>query len=171
MDTSTIPEPDDVTHVARAHRLRQAFFVALTLFLLAAALGAFGVRSRTVSASGGGYTLSVTYGNVSRPGLATPWSVEIIKPGGFDGPVTVALASKFFDAFDENGFEPDAVSSTSDGEWTVLEFDPPEGDTLALSFDAGVEPAVQFKRVRGGSRILEDGKPVVEVTYSMWVVP
>jgi hypothetical protein len=171
VDTSTLPADEEIQHSERAHLVRWAFLVLLTAFLVAGAFNAFGVRSGTASASGGGYELEVTYAKVSRPGLATPWSFELRRAGGFDGPVRVAWLSSFFDVFDENGLDPEPTSSIGDGDWTVLEFEPPDGDTLAVSFDARVEPASQLQRVKGAARVLEDDGPVAEVRFTMWVMP
>ena len=158
-------------HTERSHFMRRGFLVLLTAFLVAGAFNAFGVRSGTASAAGDGYELEVTYAKASRPGLATPWAFELRKTGGFDGPVRVAWLSSFFDVFDENGLDPDPTSSIGDGDWTVLEFEPPDGDTLSVSFDARVEPAAQLQRVRGAVRVLEEERVVVEVDFKMWIAP
>src|SRR5687768_16956034 len=97
------------------------------------ALGLYGLRTRTVTAAGGGYELSVTYGAVSRPGLATPWSFEARRAGGFPDGLTVAVTSSYFDAFDENGLGPAPVEETTDGELTIWRFSPTRSETLEVS--------------------------------------
>ena len=127
----------------------ELFFGGLALFLLLGLLNVYGVRTREKTVTGSGYELTLTYTSVTRPGLATPWSVEVRHPGGFDsGLVTVAATSSYFDAFDENGLDPDPARSTSDGERTIWQFEPPTGDTLTVSFDARIEPGVQLTRSR-----------------------
>ena len=146
--------------------------VVLSLFLLAGVLGMLGVREATVRASGGGYELEVRYPRVTRPGLAVPWSVTIRHPGGFDGPVTVSTTSAYFDLFDENAFEPEPESSTTDGERVTWEFEPPDqGDTMEISLDTRTGPNVQWSGQGATTAILEEGQPVAQVEYRTVVLP
>ena len=144
--------------------------VALFAFLALGLSGQLGVKSRSTTAEGGGYTLTVTYGQVSRAGLATPWSFEIHRPGGFEGPITVSTKSSYLAMFDENGLDPEPSESTATPEAVIWQFEPPDGDTLAVSFDARIEPAAQWGRP-GETSVLEDGKPVVTAKYKTWVMP
>ncbi len=171
--TPTEPAPTDVTRQTRARTLRRIFVAALALFLVGGALDLYGVRTRTRSATGGGYELSVTYATISRPGLATPFSFEIRRPGGFPDGLTVAALSSYFDAFDENGFSPTAETETDDGERTIWQFPPSSADTMNVSFDARIEPGVQLTTAKGRLEILAapDGPPVVAVTFSTFVMP
>jgi hypothetical protein len=132
--------------------------------------GVLGVRTGHVSDSGGGYELKVTYARVTRPGLATPWSVEIRHPGGFDGPITVRTTSAYFDLFDENSLDPEPTKTLSDGENSIWEFEPPEGDTMEITFDARLEPGVQVGGTATTS-VLVDGRRVASVTYRTRVFP
>ncbi len=145
------------------------------LFLLLGALGFYGVRTRTISAAAGGYELSVRYASVSRPGLATPWSLEVRRPGGFPDGVTLAVMSSYFDAFDENGLDPAPVAEPSDGERTFWPFGPSAGDTISVSFDARIEPGVQVTRVKGRAEVLAGpgpaASPLVTVDFGTWVLP
>jgi hypothetical protein len=112
----------------------------------------------------------VTYGQVSRGGLATPWSFEVHRPGGFDGPITVATKTSFLDMFDENGFDPEPSSMTATPDEVIWEFEPPEGDTLGVSLDARIEPGVHWAR-EGETSVLVDGRKVVTARYKTWVMP
>lgn len=149
--------------------------VTLGLFLLLGALGVYGVRTRTISAAGGGYEVSVRYASVSRPGLATPWSLEVRRPGGFPDGLTVAVRSAYFDAFDENGLGPAPVAETSDGERTFWTFGPSAADTISVSFDARIEPGVQVTRVKGRVEVLAGpgaaAATVAAVAFGTWVLP
>ncbi len=170
--TSTDPGQPPLERIRRARMLRRIFFTALCGLLLLGLLGVFGPRTSEVSAQGGPYELTVTYANVSRPGLASVWSVEIRRQGGFDGPVTLATTSDYFDIFDENGLDPDPSTATTDGKRTIWKFEPPdEGDTLVVSFDARIEPGVQGKSAKGTTSVLEAGQPVVSVDYRTMVTP
>ena len=146
---------------------------ALGIFLALGALGFYGVRTRTTTASGGGYELSVRYASVSRPGLATPWSFEVTRPGGFPDGLTVAVTSSYFDAFDENGLGPAPVEESTDGELTIWRFGPSAGDTLSVSFDARIEPGVQLTTVKGRLEVLAGatGPTAVGVDFSTFVMP
>jgi hypothetical protein len=150
--------------------VRRVGIGVLALFLGLGAINVFGVRSDRVSASGGGFDLTVTYAAMSRPGLATPWEVEVRNQGGFDGPVTIATTGEYLDMFDENGLDPDPSSSTATADLVIWEFEPPDGETLTVSFDARLEPAVQVGRT-GETSVLVDGKSVVRVGYTTRVMP
>lgn len=171
-DTSTLLRSHTNGAVRRSQLLRRLFFVALTLFLLAGTLNAFGVRSATTTASGGGYTLEVTYAEVSRAGLATPWSAVVTRAGGFGDTLVMAINASYFDHFDENGFDPDPSSSTVDGEWLIWEFDAPDGDTFTVGFDARLEPGVQFTSIKGITQVRgPDGDAIVEARYRTFAMP
>lgn len=166
----TAPEEPDLLRSSRARTLRRLFMALLLAFLAVGATGLLGVRSRTTTVQDGGYQLTVTYGQVTRPGLATPWSLEIHHPGGFDGPITVSTDTKYLDLFDENGFDPQPSKSTATPDMVMWEFEPPDGDTLGVSLDARVEPGAQWGRV-GETSVLVDGQPVVTAKYRTWVLP
>ena len=166
----TAPEEPDLLHSRRARAVRRLFMTLLFVVLGLGLSGVLGVRTDTTTAQGGGYELTVTYGRVTRAGLATPWSLEIRHPGGFDGPVTVSTSTKYLDMFDENGFEPQPSRTTADAETVFWEFEPPEGDTLGVSLDARLEPGVHWGR-EGETSVLVDGEPVVTARYKTWVLP
>jgi len=170
---STLPDPPQIRTVRRGRFGRRLFTIALVVFLGLGLLGLYGIRTGEVSASGGGYQLTVTYTKIIRPGLAGPWSVEIRHPGGFgDAPVTVAVTSSYFDAFDENGLDPDPAQSVSDGSRSIWKFDPPPGDVMAVSFDARIEPGVQLTRLKGEVAVLDEaGSDVVTARFRTLVMP
>lgn len=175
MDLSTAPEPTDHARLRRSRNLRWLFFLVLTAFLVAGVLGLYGVRHGEATASGGGYELTVRHPTVTRPGLASVWSVEISTTDGapFDGPITIATTDAYFDLFDENGLDPDPTSAKSDGENLVWEFEPADGaSTIAIGFDARIEPGVQLATKRATTSVLdEQGVPVVTVSYTTRVLP
>jgi sulfur carrier protein ThiS len=166
----TAPEQPNLLQSRRARIARRAFMVVLFAFLAVGLTGRLGVHTRTATAQGGGYEMTMTYGQVSRAGLATPWSLEIHHPGGFDGPVTVATNSTYLDLLDENGFDPQPSKATATGDEVIWEFDPPDGDTLGISLDGRIEPGAQWGRT-GVTSVLVDGHPVVTVKYKTWVMP
>lgn len=165
--------PDRAASLADSRRHRMARRVGLSLLVAVLLLGAanlLGVRPASVSASGGGFGLTVTYAAVSRPGLSTPWAVEVRRPGGFDGPVTIATTGEYFHLFDENGLDPDPDAATATPDLLVWEFQPPDGDVLEVTFDARLEPASHLGRSAETS-ILVNGAPVVSVRYTTVVMP
>jgi hypothetical protein len=166
----TAPEEPDLLRSRRSRAVRRLFLTLLAALVAIGASGRLGVYSRMTTASGAGYELTVTYAQVTRPGLASPWSLEIRRPGGFDGPVTVTTNAKYLDLFDENGFDPQPSKSTATPDMVIWEFEPPEGDTLGVSLDARIEPGAQWGRT-GESSVLVDGQPVVTVKYKTWVMP
>ncbi len=174
MNLSTDPEPAELGHLRRSRVLRRVFFVGVTAFLLLGAFGVFGVRHGEVSSSGGGYELVVRYPTITRPGLASVWSVEVRRTDGapFDGPIELATTADYFDLFDENGLDPDPAAAMSDGENLVWEFEPAEGATvISIGFDARSEPGEQLTGISGTTTILDDGVPATSVTYRTRVMP
>jgi hypothetical protein len=143
----------------------------LVLFVLAGAAGLFGTRTGEASASGGGYTVSVTHPTVSRPGHAIRYEVAVTRPGGFDGPIKMRFSSQYFDLFDENSFGPAAESETTTGAYTIYAFAPPPGETFVVSSDTRIEPARQ-RGERGEVSVLDDrGVPVVTARYRTRILP
>lgn len=178
MTSTSVPtDPDDAPSLQRVRRVRLArrlFVVCLTAFLVAGLLSVFGVKSRKVTATGGGYELTVEYASAARPGLAIPWSIEVKREGGFPRRenVVISTTAGYFDLFDENSLDPDPASATSEGENIVWEFERPRGDTLTVDFDARVGPSVQsLWPPEAVTAVLVDGDPVVEVRYRTRVWP
>jgi hypothetical protein len=167
---STIPAQPPIERLRRGRLLRGAFNGLLAIVLLTALTGLLGVRTSEVSASAQGYEVTVTYASMTRPGLATPFAVEVVRPAGFTEAVTVAASSDFLDAFDENGLDPDPAVSRSDGDFVYWTLEPPPGDTLDVSFDARLEPAVQWKR-EGTVRLIRESRTLLEIDFTMWVMP
>jgi hypothetical protein len=172
-DVRVIPTaPDEPNFLAsrRARVARRLFMTVVCAVVAVGLTGRLGVHTGQTTAQGAGYELTVTYGQTSRAGLATPWSLEIHHPGGFDGPVTVSTNSRYLDLFDENGFDPEPSSATATSDDVIWTFDAPDGDTLEVSLDGRVEPGAQWGR-EGRTSVLVDGKPVVTAKYRTWVLP
>ncbi|MFN2615168.1 MAG: hypothetical protein ABR552_10190 [Actinomycetota bacterium] len=139
--------PDDPLDALRARRsrtLRRIGVAALFVIVGLAMSGVLGQRTSTVTASGGGYQLTVTYPSVVRPGLDVRWEVRVTKPGGFGPKLTLVFDRHYFDDFDLNSFRPDPDSSTSNGDQIIYSWDSPPGDTFQFSLDALVENGEHF---------------------------
>jgi hypothetical protein len=143
---------------------------ALVGVLVLAVANLLGMRTESVTATGGGYRLSVTYGSISRPGLATPWGIEVHHPGGFDGPITIATTRRYLMLFDHNVFYPDPASVTATRDQLIFEFDPPPGDVFRVTMDGRIEPTEHVAQSAETS-VLVDDAPVVTVSYTTRVVP
>ena len=104
----------------------------------------------------GDVQLVVRYATVSRPALATPLEIEITQAGGFGGQqVEVAISTDYLLLFDLNGILPAPAEETADAETLHWTFDPPDGDTLRIVYEARVEPAAQAGR-SGRVAVLDD---------------
>lgn len=134
------------------------------------ATSVYGVRTAHRTASAEGRTLDVHYPSVARPGLAAPLLIEVTSAGGFDGPVTIAVDRSYLRLWDENGVSPAPSGETIRGEWVDWEFDPPDGDLLAVTLDARIEAGVQASR-DGAVGLVVDGDTVADVSFTTRVMP
>jgi hypothetical protein len=161
----------------RSAMWRRAFALLLAGFLVLAVLNVFGVRTGSVSArgsaSGAELVLTVDYAEVSRPGLATPWSVtvEAVEGGVLPPSITLDTRSSYLAQFDENGLDPEPTETSQDDEWSSWTFEPPAGATVfTVSFDARLEPGIRWGE-RGVTRLLVDDRLVIAVDYRTWIWP
>ena len=166
----TSPLPTGLNRLRRARAGRRAILAVLVAILVLAAVNALGVRVGAVTAAGGGYRIAVTYAEVSRPGLATPWAVQVTRAGGFDGPIRIATSRSYLHLFDYNVIHPQPSAETGTPELVIWEFDPPPGGTFRASFDGRLEPTEHLSQPASTS-VLEGDVPVVTVHYTTRVVP
>ena len=174
--TSTLPSGPSTLRKRRVgYAITTAFLSTVVLLAAVDSLGStaiLGVDSRTIDAEGAdGLELSVTYGVVSRPALATPFDIEVSQPGGFDGPVRIAVDQEYLRMWDENGLVPGPSAETVMGPWVVWEFDPPVGTTLLVSYDARIEPAAQEGRSGAVAVLGEDDETLARVDFTTRVWP
>jgi hypothetical protein len=163
--------PDIPLERLRRYRAgRRVVVAALVGVLVLAVANVLGIRTESATDSGGGYRLAVTYGSVSRPGLATPWAVEVRHPGGFGGPIRIATTRRYLMLFDHNVFYPDPSKVTATRDDVILEFDPPPGDTFRVTMDGRIEPAEHVSQ-SARTALLVDGAAVASVNYTTKVVP
>lgn len=136
------------------------------------AVDVYGVDTGHARGTGGGFELDVRYATVSRPALATPFEITVRRPGGFDGPVILAVASDYLSMWDENGLDPQPSSETSTRDTLIWEIEPPdEGDVLVVDLDARIEPAVQRGKAGRVSVLDDEGAEVVAVEFSTRILP
>jgi hypothetical protein len=168
----TAPESNSRRALARERYGRWAFTGVLGAFLALSLAGVFGVRSATSTASGGQYELRVSYATVTRPGVATPFEISVRRLDGaaITDPVTIAVSSDYLAMFDDNGLDPGPASETATADDVLWEFEPPGTDTLVVTLDARVEPAVQWGR-DGVVRIVDAEGDGAEARIRTWVTP
>lgn len=149
---------------------RRGFLALLLAFVLAGMGGLLGVRTSTAETSASGYDLSLRYASTARAGLDVPWQVTLTHPRGFAHDVTLAITGDYFDIYETQGFAPEPSDSTRGPDALYLTFAAPPGDTLVVSYDAYIQPSAQLGR-EGTLSVLEDGAPVVSVSFSTRLLP
>jgi hypothetical protein len=166
----TVPGPVlGIDEERRGRALRRVALGALTLFVLAGLSGLLGVRTRTARASSGPLDVALEHAVVARPALAVPYRLTIHSADGFDQPIEVRITSRYLEAFDENGAQPEPDGATTDEDETVWEFDPPEGTTFVVWLDTRIEPGAQW-RVPGRTTVAS-GDRAITIEHPMWGLP
>ena len=168
---ATLPEARDESSVRRARSARRVGIVVLALIVAAGLSGFLGIRSATVTAGGSGYELEVTHAQVTRAGIAVPFHARVTHPGGFDGPLTLAISEGLLERFDFQNFYPNPAKETASGEYVYYEFDPPPGDVFELNLDARTAPDQNGSTTVYRTALIVDDAPVAEVSFRVWVVP
>jgi hypothetical protein len=140
------------------------------VLLLLGLLNVLGPRYTTATRHVDGATVTLEYPEVMRPGLASRWILEVVRPGGFDGKIDVATDERWFEGFDYNNLFPEATSEQSRAGKVVFTFDPPPGDTFRVEVDLMATPTWTFARdatttVSGG------GLAPVSVSYRTLFLP
>ena len=167
---TTIPDTPTTSQLKRGRLLRRLFFLLLAAFLALGVAGRLGVRTASTSGSAEGYTVTVTYASMTRPGLASNFGIQIERVGGIKDSLTLAVSTDYLDMFDENGLEPDPAVSRAGPDFVYWTFDTPPDDILEVSFDARIEPGVQWGR-RGVVKLIRESDTVLEVGFKTWVMP
>lgn len=169
---STLPSNDRGIN-GREYVLRLVSVGFIAALVIAGVTGILGVRTASAIGSGSGYQIQVTHAVITRPGLATPFHVTV---GTLDGSplparVTVRIDANYLEMFDENGLDPKPSASYQADSWTWWTFEIPSGrDHLEVSFDARLEPGVQW--AREGSVAIVDGDDELAVAHlHTWVIP
>jgi hypothetical protein len=168
--TGTAPERLTEGRLSRQRAWRRALLTVLALFVLAGVLSVLGSRTDVVSATASGVTLTVTYPSITRPGLPIRWEIEVVRPGGFDGPIEIHTTFDYLHLFDISNLEPDATSSTGSASDVVYTFDPPAGDDFRVSMDGNTEPGFH-ELPHATTSVVSNGTPLVSVSYTTVVVP
>ena len=160
----------DSSQNAKGRLTRRITIGVLSVIVVLGAIGVFGVKSATARSSAGGYELTVTHARISRAGLDTPWSVTVRHPGGFDGDITLATTTEYFDMFETQGWTPEPSGETTGTGVTYQNFAAPPGDTLRVVYDAYIQPGSQ-RGHRAITRLIIGGELITSVAYRTWLVP
>jgi hypothetical protein len=168
--SSTEPAYVPLRHQRRSRGIRRAAVAVLTAIIGLGLVGLLGPRVQKVSTTSGSLRVSVTYASVTRPGLATTWTVEVRRPGGFDAKVAVATTAEYFEGFDFNALYPEPSATFNDGDLVVFEFDPPTGDVLRVRFDGRATPTWTLWRA-ATTRVTSPGLPSASVSYRTVFLP
>jgi hypothetical protein len=171
-EISTIPSEDSGTYGWES-AVRYGSLAVILLLVLAGLTGFLGVRTTSATASGDGLSLTVDHASITRPGLATPFSLVVESTDGSPLPpsLTTRVDSAYLAMFDENGLDPEPTSSFQSEEWTWWEFEVPDGAAvLEVSFDARLEPAVQSGR-SATAAVEVNGTEATAVDFTTWVLP
>ena len=150
---------------------RRIYVAALTIFVLLGLLDVFGSRTGVATADGGGYRMTLDYPAQTRSGLPIEWRLVVSHPGGFDGPVRIAITLDYFNSFDFNNVSPTPEATTNDGGLLIWSFPKPIGDTLQVLMDARTQPGLRSGPSATTAVVAEDGTPIVAVRYTTGVMP
>jgi len=168
---ATLPGARGEASVRRARTARRAGLILLGLIVAAGLSGLLGIRSATVSAQADGYELRVTHPQVTRAGIAIPFHVRVTRPGGFDGPLMLAISEGLLERFDFQNFYPNPSAETASPDYVYYEFDPPPGDVFELNLDARTAPDQNGSTTVYRTALIVDDAPVTDVSFRVWVVP
>jgi hypothetical protein len=168
----TVPDDPAPAWQRFERALRGVAVVVVAGIVAAALLGWFGLRLGTATAGDGNLEVAVRYAEISRPGLATPFTVKITTRDGTALPdeVEVAIPTDYLAMFDENGLDPEPTTSDADADTTFMTFEPTRGQSvLAIDFDARLEPDVH--RGKSASVTVRAGGDRTTVDFRTRVAP
>lgn len=169
--TPTAPVRVTYRTQARNRLARRLYLAVVGAFLLLGLLNVFGSKTGTVSATANGYTLRVTFPEATRSSLPVLWRLTVTHPGGFAGPVRIAMPEAYFNLFDFNNFYPTPSGTLNEGGTLVMAFDPPAGDTLTVLLDARTQAGLRTGMATTTAVLDRSNRPLVSVRYSTRVVP
>ena len=158
--------------------LRWFTIAVVAAIVLLAVTGVTGVTTATATAANGQIEVAIRHASVTRPGLATPFSVTVEPAAGepFPTTLTIRIPSEFLAMFDENGLHPTPDSESSDGTYRTWTFETPATtQRFTVEYDARLQPNTQ----RGGEAVaivggsFADGTELttVRVSFDMSVLP
>jgi hypothetical protein len=149
---------------------RRVLAVLLWVFVAAAAVGVFGVRSMSVSAASAAVHAQIRAPKVTRPGEPANWSLQLRRAGGFPGPIVVSTNDSYLSIFDLNDLSPNPTNTEIRSDTVAWTFDRPEGDDFTVQLDGNVDTNTHLGRHRGTTTV-QVGDTTVTVHYTTWTAP
>ena len=174
VDIDTVPHHDSGTGRS-GELIRWLVLAALVAVVALSMSGRLGVRSAVSSARSvdGSFELTVEYARVTRPGLPTPFRIEVSSTDGEALPPEIGLRvdAAYLGIFDENGLDPEPDGATSSGDHLEWTFEvAPDTQRTTVDLDARLEPSVQSGR-DGWVALVDDGVEVARVRFHTRVMP
>jgi hypothetical protein len=117
--------------------------------------------------------MEVTRAVITRPGLATPFRVDVFAEDGAVLPATVTLVvdADYLGILDFNGLQPTPTETFSGRDTTWWTFEVPPGQSrLRVDIDGRLEPAVQWAR-KGSVALILEGESLATAEFTTWVMP
>jgi hypothetical protein len=170
-DTTTLVGLPTARRVARARAARRIFLALIFLLVIAGLAERVGVRSATASVAGGGYKMNVTYARVTRPGLDTPFTINVHRDRPLPSELTIAVSTTYLQLFDKNGgLDPDPSDTASSAHWVYWTFTTAPGRSMRVALDAILAMGQQWGH-DGDVRLLDNGHQLLETKFHTWVAP
>jgi hypothetical protein len=166
----TEPEHVPLPRLRRARAFRRAGIVGLVILVVLGLSGVLGYRTGSVAASGGGYELRLSYPAIGRPGVPVQWILHIHRDAGLPKQLTIGTSLGYFDILDMNDVEPQVSSATSAAGRVLWSFQTPGGTDMTILVDAFVSVNAH-RGATATTAVMQNGRPVAQVTYETWVAP
>lgn len=169
--TSTFSDAiDDLGRLRRGRAGRRVAAVILWVFVIAAAVGLFGVRSAGVSTTNAKLTAQARFPRISRPGLPANWSIDIRRPGGFTDDVTVTTNAAYLAVFDQNDLSPQPDDTAIRNDQITWTFKQPTGEEFQLNLDGNIDTDAHLGR-HPATTTIKSGSETVTLHYTTWTAP
>lgn len=143
--------------------LRVLSMGVIVVIVLGALLGVAGLRTSSASGTNGAIDVVVTYAEVTRPGISTPFRIEVTSTTGEPLPaqLTIEIGDDYLSMFDENGVDPAPDFEYFDGEALAWTYEVDDETTLVVDFDARLQPNIHRGRDASVTVSGPDSEPVV----------
>ena len=168
--TSKLPVDGGIAKSRRERQWRRGGTVALAVVLVFGLTGRLGVHTSTKRVMASEINTTLVYPDVTRPGLAVAWRLEVTGLGADVERLDVTLSADYLDSFDHNLVtpQPEKVSRTADV--VTFQFNPAGAQSFEMSLDMRLEPGVQWRR-KSETIVTLNGERLATFDYTTWVAP
>ncbi|MGB6058456.1 MAG: hypothetical protein WBF71_09330 [Microthrixaceae bacterium] len=167
-------EPDDTTKGWTRFEYVLRAFVYLVIFgvIALAVSGTTGLKTRTASASNDSLKMTVTYGQVTRPGIPTPLVIRVSSATDDPLPAQIHLGinESYLALLDGNGPEPAPDSAGSVDGMTTWTYSTNGARTFTVDLGADVDTNVH-SGTTGSARLTAEGSKPLNVRFRTWIWP